>query len=625
MDFKYLRKIATLIFISAALLLIPANSISASADEKLPAGSLSIAPNVENLGIIEITDEEAKELEEASVLNGFATPTGDHYRYLSADEKLLYRALYNAITQKKYIPYSTNISSNDYRDYKQYEYVFETSKTKTGFDSNFDYYLNHARQALYYDHPDRIEFFMCWPRWTYAYGHTNGTTTEISFCFILRSWYDDTRFEKLDNEIRQGLKNYLEYIRSNGLVSSWSAVTELNVYNYYSDSIDYDWDCASDSSLAGTYNLSHTAWGSLASPDRKAVCDGYSAGFEMIMDSLNIDSMVIAGLSKGGGHAWNIVKLDGRWYEVDTTWASGHDTDEHIRWFNRTTAEFSSMNPQHMRTTGNALSGFRMPLAYGTHYTYDYLSSTPEAALEHDDYVEVTGISITETTKDIMTGDTFTLDPVVTPGNAVNKSYFFETDDESIVALSGNSFTAVDVGTTTVRVVTSENRLCAECVVNVSPRPKNKGESISVKVGSYKNTFKVTSAEERTVSFTKSGNKNATSLEIPSTITDENDISYTVTEIDSNALKNYKKLKKLTIPVTVRKIGKNALRNATKLKSLKVYGNNLISVKSGAFTGVNGNCKITIYCRDKKTYNKLVKLFKKAGAKKQKYAFKKKK
>ena len=38
------------------------------------------------------------------------------------------------------------------------------------------------------------------------------------------------------------------------------------------------------------------------------------------MDLLGIPCVRISGTANGGGHAWNAVKLDGEWYQVDVTW-----------------------------------------------------------------------------------------------------------------------------------------------------------------------------------------------------------------------------------------------------------------------------------------------------------------
>ena len=60
-------------------------------------------------------------------------------------------------------------------------------------------------------------------------------------------------------------------------------------------------------------------------------------------------------------------------------------------------------------------------------------------------------------------------------------------------------------------------------------------------------------------------------------------------------------------------------------KSVKIYANNLSKVGSGAFKNTKEDGKITVYVKNKKTYNKIVKKLKKSGAKTQTYKYKKKK
>ncbi len=50
------------------------------------------------------------------------------------------------------------------------------------------------------------------------------------------------------------------------------------------------------------------------------VCRGYAGIVRDTCMSLNIDSIVIKGNNDEGAHAWNQVKLDGIWYNVDLTW-----------------------------------------------------------------------------------------------------------------------------------------------------------------------------------------------------------------------------------------------------------------------------------------------------------------
>lgn len=65
-----------------------------------------------------------------------------------------------------------------------------------------------------------------------------------------------------------------------------------------------------------------SALGSLVEPG--VVCEGYSKGFKLICDRLNIPCVIIFGNldeANNSGHAWNYVRMeDGNWYAVDVTW-----------------------------------------------------------------------------------------------------------------------------------------------------------------------------------------------------------------------------------------------------------------------------------------------------------------
>ncbi|MDO5445569.1 MAG: transglutaminase domain-containing protein [Eubacteriales bacterium] len=76
----------------------------------------------------------------------------------------------------------------------------------------------------------------------------------------------------------------------------------------------------------------------------KTVCAGYSKAFQYLMTRLNVPTYYCTGYSSGD-HAWNIVRLDDGYYNVDLTW-DAKDTISYA-YFNRTDAEFSET---HTRT-----------------------------------------------------------------------------------------------------------------------------------------------------------------------------------------------------------------------------------------------------------------------------------
>ncbi|MDO4515442.1 MAG: hypothetical protein Q4B72_15590, partial [Lachnospiraceae bacterium] len=69
------------------------------------------------------------------------------------------------------------------------------------------------------------------------------------------------------------------------------------------------------------YKLQFTAYAAVV--DEKAVCQGYALLLYRMMLEANVDSRLIPGTGNGEAHGWNIVKLDGQYYNVDSTWDAG--------------------------------------------------------------------------------------------------------------------------------------------------------------------------------------------------------------------------------------------------------------------------------------------------------------
>ena len=80
---------------------------------------------------------------------------------------------------------------------------------------------------------------------------------------------------------------------------------------------------------AGTDDYAHTAYGalvedSLGNPGG-ALCDGYALAYEYLLQRAGLTCTMVCGYAGASEedtekHAWNLVQLDGDWYEVDPTW-----------------------------------------------------------------------------------------------------------------------------------------------------------------------------------------------------------------------------------------------------------------------------------------------------------------
>ncbi|MGO4375694.1 transglutaminase domain-containing protein, partial [Paenibacillus sp. MCAF20] len=53
---------------------------------------------------------------------------------------------------------------------------------------------------------------------------------------------------------------------------------------------------------------------------KTGVCEGYALTMQLLFNLAGIESYYLAGTANGGGHAWNVVKLDGKYYHLDATW-----------------------------------------------------------------------------------------------------------------------------------------------------------------------------------------------------------------------------------------------------------------------------------------------------------------
>ena len=92
-----------------------------------------------------------------------------------------------------------------------------------------------------------------------------------------------------------------------------------------------------------TYDLNaphaHDAYGAIV--NGAAVCEGYARAYQYLLRRVGIESTVVTGKSSVPGssktvsHAWNLVRIDGRYYYTDVTW-DDQDSELYYAYFNVT-------------------------------------------------------------------------------------------------------------------------------------------------------------------------------------------------------------------------------------------------------------------------------------------------
>lgn len=111
--------------------------------------------------------------------------------------------------------------------------------------------------------------------------------------------------------------------RVNELLAATKGLSDFEKEIYF-----HDWLCENVVyDQYSDYNI-YTAYGALV--NGVAVCEGYSRAMQYLCNRAGIPCALISGSSRGSGHMWNVIKLDGEWYHTDVTWDDAEDYTSHI-------------------------------------------------------------------------------------------------------------------------------------------------------------------------------------------------------------------------------------------------------------------------------------------------------
>ena len=99
------------------------------------------------------------------------------------------------------------------------------------------------------------------------------------------------------------------------------------IHDYLVVNVDYDYENYCANTIPAEC---YTALGALK--NKYAVCAGYAKAFKLLCELAGLECDYVTGTA-GGPHAWNQVKVSGKWYNVDVTWddpvSTGKAFDDH--------------------------------------------------------------------------------------------------------------------------------------------------------------------------------------------------------------------------------------------------------------------------------------------------------
>lgn len=242
--------------------------------------------------------------------DGIAVNAVEHsyyYELLSDEEKKIYDAFRDIMKDP---------TTTEYR-----------KRVETSIDPSSEVYQNYmqrAYQAVVFEHPECFWIRKTNDPFRFSYSMEPSEDGTYFIIFTLSRPVDDytAEMEAFNNAVNAFLADIDQALTP--------AETVLAVHDKLIDIVNYDDDLADDvPDENDEYDHGFTAYGALVANSsgqaNTAVCDGYSFAFEYLLQQLGIEVLRIGGLAgdddaDSSPHSWNLVNLDGDWYEVDCTW-----------------------------------------------------------------------------------------------------------------------------------------------------------------------------------------------------------------------------------------------------------------------------------------------------------------
>lgn len=192
-----------------------------------------------------------------------------YYQQLGDEEKRCYREICSGISEMNE---SIVVSNND-------------------FDLVSEILLDVLK-----DHP---EYFWC-------DGESTGSYYNMIECTVLKPFYNCSVVEKQirQEEIDRSVSECLSGISLE--VPDYEKI--LYVFEYLVNGTEYNKEASYNQNIYS------------ALVNKETVCAGYAKAMQYLLNSLGVECIYVTGIAKNEPHAWNIVKCEGEYYHVDTTW-----------------------------------------------------------------------------------------------------------------------------------------------------------------------------------------------------------------------------------------------------------------------------------------------------------------
>lgn len=222
-------------------------------------------------------------------------------------------------------------------------------------------------------------------------------------------------------------------LQLNGL-SEAKKITKI--HDYICNHVDYEYNSKEDQI--------YTAYGALCTG--KAVCQGYAVLFYRLCKEAGLSVRIISGTGNGGPHAWNIVRLGNKYYNVDCTW-DGQDVATYNEFLLKSEADFKDHTRKSWKVAGSHYLDYtsaefnaQYPMAEKSWDESDDSSDSVETTYAHSEEATSGGVTLKAEWNDPVLGQPATFHVSATGGSG---NYKFRMDAPSYSSPNQWAFEAV--------------------------------------------------------------------------------------------------------------------------------------------------------------------------------------
>lgn len=213
------------------------------------------------------------------------------------------------ITKDQYYARST-LKNNELKFYDAvYDGIVEMDTTI--LVSKYGISKDRVNSLIYMIYNDTPELFYKNIYWKWRYNENN-IITQINIAYD----YSSKEAGQLSSQLQQRSQEILSQI--NDSMTSYEKVK--TIYLWLGKNIEYD-HVADNDLLSGknskTVSDSQSIVGGLI--NQKAICAGISRSLQYLLYQIGIPCYTVDGHLNGESHTWNLLQIDGQWYQADLT------------------------------------------------------------------------------------------------------------------------------------------------------------------------------------------------------------------------------------------------------------------------------------------------------------------